>query len=62
MILDAYEDKKPLISNQGQGMDGYTALATFVGLAKKVRNYHEKKLDAHRETIAEYNRRTKKQI
>ena len=36
--LDAYEGKKPLVSCQGQGMDGYSALANFVYLVKKLKD------------------------
>ena len=35
--LDAYEGKKSLVSCQGQGMDGYSALANFVYLVKKLK-------------------------
>lgn len=37
-ILAAYEGKKILISCQGQAMDGYTALANFVDLARRARD------------------------
>lgn len=33
-ILDLYEEGTPLVSNQGQALDGYSALAEFVALAK----------------------------
>ena len=33
-ILDAYKGNKTLISNQGQAMDGYSALANFVYIAE----------------------------
>lgn len=36
-ILNAYENGKDLISNQGQALDGFSALAEFVGLATKAR-------------------------
>jgi len=36
-ILNAYEGGQPLISCQGQAMDGYSALHNFVELARKVR-------------------------
>jgi hypothetical protein len=36
-ILDCYEGKIPLISNQGQAMDGYSALANFLNLAREVK-------------------------
>lgn len=36
-ILDAYENQDALISNQGQALDGYSALANFVELAKKAK-------------------------
>lgn len=36
-ILDAYEGGVELVSNQGQALDGYSALAEFVGLAKEAR-------------------------
>jgi len=34
-ILIAYKNKKSLLSNQGQGLDGYSALANFVSVAEK---------------------------
>jgi hypothetical protein len=37
-ILNAVETGgDPMISNQGQGMDGYTALAEFCAIAKEAR-------------------------
>ena len=36
-ILDAYEGGAELASNQGQAMDGYSALANFVDIAEKAR-------------------------
>lgn len=36
-VLDAYDGQKPLISCQGQAMDGYSALANFVDIAKRAR-------------------------
>lgn len=41
-ILDAYEGKKELISNQGQALDGYSALASFLELTKQIRNERNK--------------------
>ena len=41
-VLDAYEGKKPLLSCQGQAMDGYSALANFVSIAEEARTLHEK--------------------
>ena len=37
-ILDAYEGQTELISNQGQAMDGYSALANFVSVAKRAKS------------------------
>jgi hypothetical protein len=36
-VLNAYENKTPLVSNQGQALDGFSALANFVQIAKKAR-------------------------
>lgn len=36
-IEDAASSGKPLLSNQGQGMDGYSMLANFRGLVKDAR-------------------------
>lgn len=36
-ILDCYEGKKSLISNQGQALDGYAALENFLDLARKAK-------------------------
>lgn len=36
-LLDVYENRKGLISNQGQALDGYTALAEFVNIATKAK-------------------------
>ena len=41
-ILDCLDSGKPLISNQGQGLDGYSALAEFMGNAKKAQDYLNK--------------------
>lgn len=38
-ILDAYENKDTLTGNQGQALDGYSALANFISIAEKARNY-----------------------
>ena len=37
-VLNAYEGGDALVSNQGQGMDGYSALANFNALAKEARD------------------------
>jgi hypothetical protein len=37
-IADAMKIGKPLLSSQGQAMDGFTALAHFVALAEKARS------------------------
>ena len=37
-VLNVYESGKPLISCQGQGMDGYSALAEFLGIARRARD------------------------
>jgi len=34
-VLDAYKGQNSLIGCQGQGMDGYSALANFVAIAEK---------------------------
>ena len=36
-VLNAYENQDALFSCQGQGMDGYSALANFLDIAKKLR-------------------------
>jgi len=36
-VLDAYENTKETLSNQGQAMDGFSALANFLELAKEAR-------------------------
>jgi len=36
-ILDVYEGRSTTYANQGQAMDGYSALHNFVGLAKQAR-------------------------
>ena len=37
ITLDAYENKHPLVANQGQALDGYSALANFIGISEKAR-------------------------
>ena len=39
--LDAYESKEPLFSCQGQAMDGYSALAQFIAIAKQARELRD---------------------
>ena len=36
-VINAYEGQNAQLSCQGQGMDGYTALAEFVSIARKAR-------------------------
>ena len=36
-VLNAYEGGVETISNQGQAMDGYSALANFVSVAKRAK-------------------------
>lgn len=43
-VLDAYEGKTSLISNQGQALDGYSALANFVEIARKAKYLNTKKI------------------
>jgi hypothetical protein len=38
-IADALDGRKPLVSAQGQAMDGFTALANFRALADEARAY-----------------------
>ena len=38
-ILDAYEGSSPQFSNQGQALDGYSALANFIALAEAARQF-----------------------
>ena len=38
-ILDAYENKGTLTSTQGQALDGYSALANFINIAKEAGHY-----------------------
>lgn len=40
-ILHAQSDGKATFANQGQAMDGYSALANYNGLAKEVDEYLE---------------------
>ena len=40
-ILNAYVGKTELLSNQGQALDGYSALAAFIDLAKRARTIRE---------------------
>ena len=40
-ILLAYEDKTELLSNQGQALDGYSALAASIEIAKRARTIRE---------------------
>ena len=37
-VLNAYEGGDALVSNQGQGMDGYSALANFKAIAEQGRD------------------------
>lgn len=41
-VLRAYEGKIELIANHGQVLDGYSALASFVGIAKEARELKRK--------------------
>ena len=36
-ILDCYENKIELVSNQGQGLDGYSALHNFLAIARRAK-------------------------
>ena len=38
LTLDAYEGRDALVSNQGQAMDGYSALANFKSIAEEARD------------------------
>ena len=38
-ILDMHEGKTVHVSNQGQSMDGYTALANFVEITKRAKEH-----------------------
>ena len=42
-ILDAYKGHQSLVSCQGQGMDGYSALANFVNVAEEAKSLLESK-------------------
>lgn len=42
-ILDCYEGGVVVVSNQGQALDGYSALAEFVWLAKGARSILKEK-------------------
>lgn len=41
-ILKAHEGRNELISNQSQAMDGYSALANFISIAKEIEKYLDK--------------------
>jgi len=41
-ILDAYEGRNEMISNQGQALDGYSALHNFVSIARYARKILQK--------------------
>jgi len=41
--LNAYEGGEVLIANQGQALDGFSALATFVSIATRARKLFDKK-------------------
>lgn len=43
--LDAYESNEALVSCQGQSMDGYSALANFVDIAKRAKCQQINSLD-----------------
>jgi len=47
-ILNAYEGGDELISNQGQALDGYSALANFVELARRIKQEYENKSSKHK--------------
>jgi len=38
-ILNDYRGEKATFANQGQAMNGYSALAEFVSLAQKAKNF-----------------------
>lgn len=42
-LLDIYEGRAPLLSNQGQALDGYSALANFVAIAQRARAIEQNK-------------------
>lgn len=42
-VLEAYEGGDCLLSNQGQALDGYAALANFVEIARRARDYTQSK-------------------
>ena len=41
-VLDAMDGQQPLVSCQGQGMDGYSALANFTELTRKLKAAQKK--------------------
>jgi len=41
LVLDAYKGYKPTVSNQGQAMDGFSALANFVSIAEKAKSIYK---------------------
>ena len=45
-VINAYEAHNQLFSCQGQAMDGYSALANFVQIAKKARELKTAMVDA----------------
>lgn len=44
-VLNVYEGHRTLFACQGQSMDGYSALANFLDIAKKLRNIWSKEKD-----------------
>jgi hypothetical protein len=45
-ILDAYEKGIPLVANQSQALDGFSALANFLDVARKAKNLLIKEMPA----------------
>lgn len=43
LILEAQKTGSPLVSNQGQSMDGYSALANYNNVTEVLKNFLEKK-------------------
>jgi len=40
-LLEAFESKKPYLANQGQALDGFSALANFLDISRRAQTLLE---------------------